>query len=136
MELNLQFESLSLKYVSKFANKYQRLLAYKSCGRSDNEELQDLLTTTGGEKKLKLMEDPKKGVVCQNLEEIAVLSVKDIFDILKRGVHQRTVSATMHNKTPSRSHTIFTMKIMITESNGDGDDLVRHGQLNLVDLAG
>lgn len=54
---------------------------------TDNEELQDLLapnTTT----KLKLCEDLKKGVVCQNLEEIAVLNVGDIFEIIQRGILQ------------------------------------------------
>jgi kinesin family protein 11 len=40
------------------------------------------------------------------------------------------------NKNSSRSHSIFTMKIMIKECNVDGEEVVRHGQLNLVDLAG
>lgn len=100
-----------------------------------NEELQDLLNTSG-EKKLKLCEDVKKGVVCQNLEEIAVLNAHDIFDILQRGIQQRQTAATLCNKNSSRSHSIFTMKIMIKEYNLEGEEVVRHGQLNLVDLAG
>eukprot|EP01038_Epipyxis_sp_PR26KG_P006997 gene6997-9562_t len=100
-----------------------------------NEELQDLLNTSG-EKKLKLCEDVKKGVVCQNLEEITVLTKSDIFEILHRGIQQRQTAATLCNKNSSRSHTIFTMKIMIKENNVDGEEVVRHGQLNLVDLAG
>ena len=91
---------------------------------------------TSGEKKLKLCEDVKKGVVCQNLEEITVLSVTDIFEILQRGIQQRQTAATLCNKNSSRSHSIFTMKIMIKESNVEGEEVVRHGQLNLVDLAG
>jgi kinesin family protein 11 len=94
-----------------------------------------LLNVTG-EKKLKLCEDVKRGVVCQNLEEITVLNVDDIFEILERGIQQRQTAATLCNKNSSRSHTIFTMKIMIKESNVDGEEVVRHGQLNLVDLAG
>jgi len=101
-----------------------------------NEELQDLLTPPSSEKKLKLCEDVKKGVVCQNLEEITVLNVRDIFEILQRGIQQRATAATLCNKNSSRSHSIFTMKIMIKESNVDGEEVVRHGQLNLVDLAG
>jgi hypothetical protein len=101
----------------------------------DNEELQDLLNVTG-DKKLKLCEDVKKGVVCQNLEEIAVLNANDIFDILQRGIQQRQTAATLCNKNSSRSHSIFTMKIMIKEYNVEGEEVVRHGQLNLVDLAG
>lgn len=52
----------------------------------DNEELLDLLAN-GPEKKLKLYEDIRKGVVCQNLEEILVTSANDIFDILGKGKH-------------------------------------------------
>lgn len=51
---------------------------------ADNEELQDLLNTSG-DRKLKLCEDIKKGVVCQNLEEITVLNAGDIFEILQKG---------------------------------------------------
>ena len=100
-----------------------------------NEELQDLLNTSG-DKKLKLCEDVNKGVVCQNLEEITVLNVGDIFEILQRGILQRQTAETLCNKNSSRSHSIFTMKIMIKECNVDGEEVVRHGQLNLVDLAG
>lgn len=104
-----------------------------------NEELQDLLvppSASTSDKKLKLCEDVKKGVVCQNLEEITVLNKKDIFDILQRGIKQRATAATLCNKNSSRSHSIFTMKIMIKECSVDGEEVVRHGQLNLVDLAG
>ena len=101
----------------------------------DNEELQDLLNTSS-EKKLKLCEDVKKGVICQNLEEITVLTVSDIFAILKKGIQQRQTAETLCNKNSSRSHSIFTMKIMIKENSYDGEEVVRHGQLNLVDLAG
>ena len=100
-----------------------------------NEELRDLLNANG-DKQLKLCEDIKKGVVCQNLEEITVLNANDIFEILHRGIEQRRTAETMMNKNSSRSHSIFTMKIMIKEYQVDGEEVVRHGQLNLVDLAG
>ena len=107
-----------------------------------NEELQDLLvppsssSSSAPEKKLKLCEDVKKGVVCQNLEEVTVMGKDDIFEILQRGIKQRATAATLCNKNSSRSHSIFTMKIMIKECSVDGEEVVRHGQLNLVDLAG
>ena len=104
-----------------------------------NEELQDLLSTEASMKDkgpLRLCEDVKKGVVCQNLEEINVADVNAIFDILKRGIKQRQTAATLCNKNSSRSHSIFTMKIMIRETNVEGEEIVRNGQLNLVDLAG
>ena len=77
-----------------------------------NEELQDLLATDKS-KQLKLCEDVKKGVVCQNLEEITVLNVDAILEILQRGIKERQTAATLMNKNSSRSHSIFTMKIMI-----------------------
>jgi kinesin family protein 11 len=100
-----------------------------------NEELQDLLVPPTSDKKLKLCETDK-GVVCTNLEEITVLSKNDIFEIVARGIKQRATAATLCNKNSSRSHSIFTMKIMIRETAVDGEEVVRHGQLNLVDLAG
>ena len=100
-----------------------------------NEELQDLLSTDS-EKKLRLCEDVRKGLICQNLEEVNVLSEGDIFDILQRGIRLRQTAETLCNKNSSRSHSIFTLKMFIKETNVDGEDVVRQGQLNLVDLAG
>lgn len=45
-------------------------------------------------------------------------------------------AATLCNKSSSRSHSVFTAKIMIKETTATGEDVVRNGQLNLVDLAG
>lgn len=103
-----------------------------------NEELQDLLVSSKdtNPKKLKLCEEVNKGVVCQNLEEITVLGAQDIFEIMQRGIQNRQTAATLCNKNSSRSHSIFTLKIMIKECNVEGEEVVRHGQLNLVDLAG
>ena len=114
---------------------YNLFISSVSITSSDNEELQDLLNTSG-DKKLKLCEDIKRGVICQNLEEITVLNANDIFEILQKGILQRQTAETLCNKTSSRSHSIFTMKIMIKECNVEGEEVVRHGQLNLVDLAG
>jgi kinesin family member 11 len=94
------------------------------------------LLNSSKEKKLKLCEDGIKGVVCQNLEEITVLNASDIFEIMQRGIQNRQTAETLCNKNSSRSHSIFTLKIMIKECNVDGEEVVRHGQLNLVDLAG
>ena len=76
------------------------------------------------------------GVVCFGLEEVQVLSAKDIFTILGKGIQQRKTAETLMNKNSSRSHSIFTLKIMIKECMPDGQEVMRNGQLNLVDLAG
>ena len=54
-----------------------------------NEELADLIASSddgsiaGNLRKLRLMEDPKKGIVLQGVEERAVKDVKDIFNLLE-----------------------------------------------------
>jgi tetrahydromethanopterin S-methyltransferase subunit B len=50
------------------------------------------LLNTSGDRKLKLCEDVKKGVVCQNLEEITVLNVGDIFEILQKGTNDDLIT--------------------------------------------
>jgi kinesin family protein 11 len=65
-----------------------------------------------------------------------VLNATDILNILQKGIKQRQTAETLCNKNSSRSHSIFTMKIMIKETNVDGEEVIRNGQLNLVDLAG
>ena len=49
------------------------------------------MLATGPEKKLKLYEDVKKGVVCQNLLEVLVTSANDIFEILEKGASSVTL---------------------------------------------
>lgn len=103
-----------------------------------NEVMQDLLVDPNDRSnpELKLCEDLKNGVVCNNLTETSVLTIDDIFKILNKGISNRKTAATLCNKQSSRSHSIFTMKIMIKESTIEGEEVIRQGQLNLVDLAG
>ncbi|CAM9258449.1 unnamed protein product, partial [Phaeothamnion confervicola] len=104
-----------------------------------NEELADLLATrdgSGGGGKVVLREDARRGVMCCGLEEVQVLGAADIFPILTRGIQERKTAETLMNKTSSRSHSIFSLKLMIKETCADGQEVMRNGQLNLVDLAG
>lgn len=87
-------------------------------------------------KKLRLCEDLKKGVVCSNLTETVVQKPDDAMNLLQRGITNRQTAATLCNKNSSRSHSIFTVKIMVKEITHDGEEQIRYGQLNLVDLAG
>lgn len=101
----------------------------------DNEELQDLLSNAT-DKRIKLMEDLKRGVVCHNLEEIGATSPQEVIDWLKKGMFKRQTAATLLNQSSSRSHAIFTFRILVTDMNDSMEEIIRHGQLNLVDLAG
>jgi kinesin family protein 11 len=49
---------------------------------------------------------------------------------------RRTTAETLMNKHSSRSHSIFTINIMMRETSAEGEDLIKRGTLNLVDLAG
>lgn len=90
----------------------------------------------GAGKKLRLCEDVKRGVVCNNLTELMVKTPEAAIDALQRGIHHRQTAETLCNKNSSRSHSIFTVKMMIKEITLDGEEQIRYGQLNLVDLAG
>lgn len=101
-----------------------------------NEELKDLLDPDT-EKKLRLMEDTKKGgIYCMNLLEVTATTAKHVYELVNTGVNNRITSETLMNENSSRSHSIFTIRIHSKEHNAAGEDLLRVGQLNLVDLAG
>ncbi|KAG7387503.1 Kinesin- protein 11 [Phytophthora pseudosyringae] len=101
-----------------------------------NEELKDLLDPDT-DKKLRLMEDAKKGgIYCVNLLEVTATTAKHVYELVNTGVKNRITSETLMNENSSRSHSIFTVRIHSKEHNATGEDLLRVGQLNLVDLAG
>ena len=107
-----------------------------------NEELSDLIasaddgSTAGSLRKLRLMEDPKKGIVLQGVEERACKDAKDIFNLLEGTNKQRRTAETLCNKQSSRSHQIFTLKIFMKEKTLEEEEIIKTGTLNLVDLAG
>ncbi len=60
----------------------------------------------------------------------------DIYSIVELAQKRRTTAETLMNKHSSRSHSIFTINIMMRETSAEGEDLIKRGTLNLVDLAG
>ena len=61
----------------------------------------------------------------------------EVYDLLRRGAEKRRTAATLMNMTSSRSHSVFTVSVMIRETGLiNGEELLRQGKLNLVDLAG
>lgn len=96
-----------------------------------NEELQDLLSNSI-DKKLKLIEDSKKGIICQNLDEILVNNVEEIMSYIKKGSELRSTASTLTNAKSSRSHSIFSFRLTIKLGGGS----IKNGLINLVDLAG
>lgn len=109
-----------------------------------NEEIRDLLAKNSGSK-LELKETPDKGVYVKDLMQFVAKSRDEINSVLKVGRSNRSVGATAMNQDSSRSHSIFTITVEMTEkfdaatataAQLKDDTHIRVGKLNLVDLAG
>lgn len=85
---------------------------------------------------LRLVDDTKKGVQVLGLEEVGCADLPAALALLQRGVQNRATAATLCNKNSSRSHSVFTLNLVIKETNEKGEEVVRAGRLNLCDLAG
>ena len=71
-----------------------------------NEEIRDLLAKNP-RNRLDLHEQPDSGIYVKDLSYFAVKSVKEINDVLKIGMKNRSVGATNMNAVSSRSHSLF-----------------------------
>ncbi|XP_014680176.1 PREDICTED: kinesin-like protein KIF11, partial [Priapulus caudatus] len=62
-----------------------------------NEELIDLLSSSGSDKRMRLFDDSanKGSVVIQGLEEITLVSKDEVYNIMKRGALKRKTAATL-----------------------------------------
>ena len=112
-----------------------------------NEALYDLLDPTvtrgaapqskrGAEVKIEIKEHPTLGVYVQGLQEIGVSSHAEIQTLMEQGNEMRAVASTAMNATSSRSHSIFTIKILQKQVLGGGQQKETRATINLVDLAG
>ncbi|XP_050511959.1 kinesin-like protein KLP2 [Diabrotica virgifera virgifera] len=99
-----------------------------------NEEIRDSLSDN--ENILQMYSDNKGSVTISGLTEISVRNGEDICKYLKRGIVKRQIASTLMNHQSSRSHTVFTISINTRESTVCGDDILKAGKINLVDLAG
>ncbi|ANQ07607.1 Kinesin-related motor protein [Plasmodium coatneyi] len=104
-----------------------------------NEELCDLLSTSSESNKLKIYEDTtnkNKGLNVDKLEEKCINSFEEIYYLICSAVKKRRTAETSYNKKSSRSHSIFTITLIMKDLNNDGESITKIGKLNLVDLAG
>ena len=97
-----------------------------------NEELSDLLVEKG--KNLRVCEQRGK-IHCMGLSEMKVNSTKEIINIIQKAQERRQVAETKMNRASSRSHCLFTLRVISKEKVKDGV-IEREGKLHLVDLAG
>ena len=99
-----------------------------------NEEVRDLLGDSNN--KLKIREDPKKGIFIEDLKYVMIKDSNDTEKCLNKGNKNRHVGQTSMNDQSSRSHSLFTVYLEIEEKGAEGKSRIKSGKLNLVDLAG
>jgi hypothetical protein len=97
-----------------------------------NEEIRDLLSNC---EKLKLRNDPKKGIFASGLTMVPLKSSEEAMECIERGARLRSVAATKFNSESSRSHAVFEIHISKTYPTDSGD-MVSTSRLSLRDLAG
>ncbi|KAG8661415.1 hypothetical protein MANES_01G003100v8 [Manihot esculenta] len=100
-----------------------------------NEQITDLLDPN--QRNLQIREDVKSGVYVENLREEYVFSMKDVTQLLIKGLNNRRTGATSINAESSRSHGVFTC-VVESRCKGvtDGISSLKTSRINLVDLAG
>ncbi|KAM0052899.1 putative plus-end-directed kinesin ATPase [Helianthus debilis subsp. tardiflorus] len=99
-----------------------------------NEQITDLLNPS--QRNLHLREDNKTGVYVENLTEETICSMKDVTQLLKKGLSNRRTGSTSLNSESSRSHSVFTCVVESSCKSVDGLRCFKTSRMNLVDLAG
>ncbi|XAR58182.1 Plus-end-directed kinesin ATPase [Bertholletia excelsa] len=100
-----------------------------------NEQITDLLDPR--QRNLQIREDVKSGVYVENLTEECVSTMKDVTQLLIKGLSNRRTGATSINAESSRSHSVFTCVVESRcKSAADGLSCFKTSRINLVDLAG
>ncbi|CAI5700537.1 unnamed protein product [Peronospora effusa] len=104
-----------------------------------NEKIFDLLEPSGSvaaQQPKSLREDHNKAVYVDQLREIDVGSEEEALTLLQLGSQNRHVSSTEMNRESSRSHAVFSVKLVLEERTSSGVKRTRRSCLHLVDLAG
>jgi len=96
-----------------------------------NENIQDLLNPT--RKNLKVFEEKAKGVYIKDITESWCIDEDQVYKLMRYGNKNRACASTSMNAQSSRSHALFILTILITNTE-DGSS--KSGKLYLVDLAG
>ncbi|NWI19085.1 KI20B protein, partial [Crypturellus soui] len=103
-----------------------------------NESFYDLLIPISNDKKrktLRLAQDVKGCSYIKDLQWVQVSDSKEAFRLLKLGLKHQSIASTKLNTTSSRSHSIFTIKVLKIEVL-EAPRVTRVNELSLCDLAG
>uniref|UniRef100_A0A8C0FPX1 Kinesin motor domain-containing protein n=1 Tax=Bubo bubo TaxID=30461 RepID=A0A8C0FPX1_BUBBB len=103
-----------------------------------NECFYDLLIPVSNDKKrktLRLAQDTKGCSYVKDLQWVQISDSKEAFRLLKLGLKNQSIASTKLNTFSSRSHSIFTVKILKIEDSG-APQVTRVNELSMCDLAG
>uniref|UniRef100_H3G7K4 Kinesin-like protein n=1 Tax=Phytophthora ramorum TaxID=164328 RepID=H3G7K4_PHYRM len=108
------------------------------------EDIHDLLEQPDAQRvhrrsePLQLRENKKNGVWVQGLTEVRVANRLEAMEQMRLGSLQRITASTQMNERSSRSHAVYTVKIVqrVSEKKSDTSDAVIVSKLTFVDLAG
>lgn len=90
----------------------------------------------------RIMEDAKKRYYVQGAKEVEARNSNEACELILKGMDRRRTASTRMNSDSSRSHAIFTIRVVQAPLELEGvlpiedKNLIRIGQLSIVDLAG
>uniref|UniRef100_A0A8C3KMY2 Kinesin family member 20B n=1 Tax=Calidris pygmaea TaxID=425635 RepID=A0A8C3KMY2_9CHAR len=117
---------------------YVKFSVWVSFSEIYNECFYDLLAPISNDKKrktLRLAQDIKGCSYIKDLQWVQISDSKEAFRLLKLGLKHQSNASTKLNTCSSRSHSIFTVKILKIEDSG-APRVTRVNELSMCDLAG
>ncbi|XP_058698011.1 kinesin-like protein KIF20B [Poecile atricapillus] len=120
------------------ARNYIKFSVWVSFFEIYNECFYDLLSPISNDKKrktLRLAQDIKGCSFVKDLQWIQISDSKEACKLLKLGLKHQSIASTKLNNSSSRSHSIFTVKVLKIEDSGT-PAVTRVNELSLCDLAG
>ncbi|NXP29893.1 KI20B protein, partial [Scytalopus superciliaris] len=120
------------------ARNYIKFSVWVSFFEIYNECFYDLLIPISNDKKrktLRLAQDIKGCSFVKDLQWVQISDSKEAFKLLKLGLKHQSIASTKLNNCSSRSHSIFTVKLLKIEDLGT-PQVTRVNELSFCDLAG
>ncbi|NWZ89875.1 KI20B protein, partial [Nesospiza acunhae] len=135
---DLEDISQDLEQPITTARSYIKFSVWVSFFEIYNECFYDLLIPMSNDKKrktLRLAQDIKGCSFVKDLQWVQISDSKEAFKLLKLGLKHQSIASTKLNNCSSRSHSIFTVKLLKIEDSGI-PRVTRVNELSLCDLAG
>ncbi|XP_066410831.1 kinesin-like protein KIF20B [Molothrus aeneus] len=135
---DLEDISQDLEQSIATARNYIKFSVWVSFFEIYNECFYDLLIPMSNDKKrktLRLAQDIKGCSFVKDLQWVQISDSKEAFKLLKLGLKHQSIASTKLNNSSSRSHSIFTVKLLKIEDSGI-PRVTRVNELSLCDLAG